>query len=166
MPASPIDRRDTDPRVVRLPGVGTRLELRDTSGKPVHVVRRNDGRVELHGQGGAPTELDPTNAHTLGAFVTGHFLLSPEVSDRLGDVLGGLVFDWVNLPPGAHAAGRTIEELAVRRRTGVTIVAILRGSLPIVAPDAACTLQSGDDLVIACRWEDREPFARYMLVGA
>ena len=45
---------------------------------------------------------------------------------------GGLELDWVRLPATAHAAGRSVGELQVRRRTGVTIVAVLRGSVPIV----------------------------------
>jgi TrkA domain protein len=161
MPAFP-----PDPRVVRLPGVGTRLELRDTASVPVHVVRRNDGHVELHGPRDAVVEFDESNARTFGAFVTGHFVLAPDLSDRIGDVLGGLLFDWVHLERGSMAVGRTIEELAVRRKTGVTIVAILRGSLPIVAPDPSTILAAGDDLVIACRAQDRDVFVDYMTGAA
>ena len=53
----------------------------------------------------------------------------------------------------------------MRRKTGVTIVAILRGSLPIIAPEPSTVLKVGDDLVIAGREEDLEPFARYVTVG-
>ena len=157
MPASP-----SDPRVVRLPGVGTRLEVRDTSNAPVHVVRRNDGHVELHARNDVVVEFDESNAHTLGAFATGHFVLAPDLSQRIGDVLGGLLFDWVHLERGSMAVGKSIEELAVRRKTGVTIVAILRGSLPIVAPDPGTVLAAGDDLMIACRVSDRDGFVDYM----
>lgn len=160
MPASP-----SDPRVVRLPGVGTRLELRDTSNAPVHIVRRNDGHVELHGKTGTVVELDESNAHTLGAFATGHYVLAPDLRERIGDVLGGLLFDWVHLEPGSKAVGKSIEELAVRRKTGVTIVAILRGPIPIVAPDPGTVLTVGDDLVIACRVSDRDAFVDYMIGG-
>jgi TrkA domain protein len=160
MPTSP-----TDPRVVRLPGVGARLDLKDTVGAPVQVVKRQDGRVELHTAGARTAELDAANAHALGAFVTGHYALDPALAERLSDVLGGLLFDWVHVPNGAHAVGRSIEELAVRRRTGVTIVAILRGSLPIVAPDPTVRLAAGDDLVIACQEQDRERFEHYITAG-
>ena len=160
MPTSPID-----PRVLPLPGVGTRLDLADTAGSPIQVVKRHDGRVEIHAAGGRTAELDAANAHALGAFVTGHYAIDPALTERLGDVLGGLLFDWVHVPRGAHAVGRSIEDLAVRRRTGVTIVAILRGSIPIVAPEPSVRLAAGDDLVIACREQDRERFERYITAG-
>ena len=124
-----------DPSIVRLPGVGAQLEVHDVDGKAVRAVRLLDGSVELHPAGAPPVVLGPAAAASLGAFAAGHFLLPPRVRDRVDDVLGGLAFDWVTLPSGAHAVGRTIEELAVRRRTGVTIVAILRGLLPVVDPD-------------------------------
>jgi len=160
MPTSPID-----PRVHRLPGVGTRLDLADTSGSAIQVVKRHDGRVEIHAAGGRTAELDEANAHALGAFVTGHYVIDPALTERLGDVLGGLLFDWVHVPKGAYAVGRSIEDLAVRRRTGVTIVAILRGSIPIVAPEPSVRLAAGDDVVIASREHDRERFERYIAVG-
>lgn len=152
------------PSTARLPGIGDRLDVLDAVDRPFHAIRRRGGRVELHSDGHV-VELDPVAASTVGAFISGHFRLSPEVADRLSDVLGGLTFDWMEL--GAHdaAVGRSIEDLAVRRRTGVTIVAVLRGSIPIVAPDPATRLERGDDLVIACREQDRDRFVRYMTEG-
>ncbi len=151
-----------DQRVVRLPGIGTRLELRDTSGDPLHVVRRLDGHLELHLDHHSVIEFDTTAARTLGAFASGHFVLAPELDDRLGDVLGGLLFDWIHLDATSDAVGQSIAELAVRSRTGATIVAILRGSVPIVAPEPSMVLEAGDDLVIACRVQDRDTFAEYV----
>ena len=45
-------------------------------------------------------------------------------------------------------------ELEIRHRTGVTVVAILRGAVPIVAPDPDTRLEAGDDVVIVCRPAD------------
>lgn len=150
----------------RLPGVGERIELRDTNGRKVSVVRRKSGHVEIHTPGsGEPIELEPAVAASAGAFVAGHYLLPPEVAQRIDDVLEMLVIDWVRVRPGDAAAGRTIADLEVRRRTGVTIVAILRGSLSIVAPDPGARLEVGDDLVIACRERDRDRFAKFVTGG-
>lgn len=153
-----------NPSTTKLPGVGVRLDVADTDGRPLHVVRRRSGHVELHADGDV-TELDPVTASTIGAFISGHFTMSPEVAERLGDVLGGLVFDWFRLEPDDAAVGRSIEELAVRRRSGVTIVAILRGSIPIIAPDPSMRFEGGDDLVIACAEKDLDRFARFMAEG-
>lgn len=148
----------------RLPGVGSRLDLHDADGRPLHAVRRRSGHVELHTADTA-VELDPVAASTVGAFISGHFRLSPEAADRLGDALGGLVIDWVRVGPGDAAVGRTIEELAIRQRTGATVIAVLRGSQPLVAPDPSLRLERRDDLVFACRDADRSGFLRFLAEG-
>ncbi|MEZ5144581.1 MAG: TrkA C-terminal domain-containing protein [Acidimicrobiales bacterium] len=147
--------------VVRLPGIGERLDVTDVDGAPVGVVRRLDGTVEVHSTA-SPCVLDAVTASSVAAFATGRFTIDPKVAARVADVLGGLAFDWVRLEPGDAAIGRTIAELAVRQRTGVTVVAVLRGSQPIVAPDPTLRFEAGDDLIIACRDEDRDGFVAFL----
>lgn len=155
---------DRPPVPERLPAVGHRLELTAEDGERLVVVRRKDGALELHGP--TVTVLDPVAARALGALATGHFVVAPELLDRADAVLGGLELDWVRVPPGAAAVGRSIEDLAVRRRTGVTIVAILRGSLPIVDPDPNQRLEAGDELVVAGRAEARAELERFLTAGS
>ncbi|MCU0270825.1 MAG: hypothetical protein MUF83_19575 [Acidimicrobiales bacterium] len=152
--------------ITRLPGVGERLDVEDVDGRAVLVVRHRDGHVEIHATGGWPVELDPATATSVGAFLSGRFALDPRTAQRLERVAGGLAFDWVRLDGHDRAVGHTIAELAVRQRTGVTIVAVLRGSQPIVAPDPETRLQAGDELVFACRGVDRDGFARFLEVGS
>lgn len=153
------------PVTSRLPGVGEQLDVTDTLGQPVALIRRRSGHVEVHARGAAPLELDPTTASTVGAFISGHFSLSPDIAERLSDALGGLVIDWVRVRPDDAAVGHTIEALGVRHKTGVSIVAILRGSVPIVAPEPTMRLEARDDLVIACREGDRARFEAFVRGG-
>lgn len=152
------------PPTVRLPGVGERLDVTDGDGRPVQFVRRNDGHVEVHA-GGVFLELDPATARAMAAFVAGYYAISPALADRLADARVALTLDWVRLDDGDHAAGRTIGELEIRRRTGVSIVAVLRGSIPIVTPDPSLRLESGDDLVVTGLDDDRDAFAAFLAEG-
>ena len=45
----------SDPSIVRLPGIGTQLEIVDVDGRAFRAVRLQDGSLELHpgGEGGA-----------------------------------------------------------------------------------------------------------------
>ena len=157
---------DQPPEASRLPGAGHRLDLSDEDGQPLPVVRRKDGTLELHhGTADRVTILSPAQARALGAFSSGHFSMRPDLIERTADVLGGIVFDWVTVPPGAWVAGLTIEQTAVRRRTGTTIVAILRGSIPIVDPAPSERLEAHDDLVIVCRPNERAEFERFLVEG-
>jgi CPA2 family monovalent cation:H+ antiporter-2 len=49
---------------------------------------------------------------------------------------------------GSPAVGRSIRELALRTRTGVTIVALTRGGKPVASPPAELVLAAGDVLVL------------------
>lgn len=150
------------PRPRVLPGIGAVLRLADNEGSAVDVVRLVRGDVEIHHDGPSPVVLDATTAQLLGSFAAGEYTLPPAVAERLADVPGGLAFDLVRLPADAGAVGRSIEQLQIRRRTGVSIVAVLRGPVTIVSPEPGTVLRGGDELVIACREGDRDPFVDYL----
>lgn len=154
----------TSPEPIRLPGVGYRLDLTGEAGEPVTALRLKDGTVELHGCGDI-VRFGPAQAMAMGGFVAGHLQLSPRLVERAASALVGIQFDWVHVDAGAWAAGRSIEGLGIRRRTGTTIVAILRGSIPIVDPDPDQRIEAGDDLVIVGRAEDRSVLERYLQDG-
>jgi TrkA domain protein len=50
------------------------------------------------------------------------------------------------VPDGAWIAGRSLIEADLRRRTGVTLVALTRGSDTVVHPSPDDVLQAGDVL--------------------
>lgn len=52
------------------------------------------------------------------------------------------------LEDDSDACGRTVAELALRSRTGVTIVAVTRGGKPLLAPQPELRLERGDVLVL------------------
>jgi CPA2 family monovalent cation:H+ antiporter-2 len=63
---------------------------------------------------------------------------------RLGAARDLLCVHWVRVAPGSPAAGRAIKDLAVRTRTGASIVGVLRpgGFTAHIGPDD--TLHPGD----------------------
>jgi TrkA domain protein len=143
-----VVRPPSRPSVTRLPGLGMRLDIADERGMPLTLVRRTDGTVELHPDAAPPIVLGPATARAAAAFAAGHYAAAPALLERVGDVMGGLVLEWRRIGPGSTADGRTIEDLQVRRRTGATIVAVLRGPQPVVDPDPGTRLVAGDELVV------------------
>ena len=159
-----VERRRSTP--IHLPGIGERIELADADAAEVAVVRRHDGRVEIERRAdGLRIEFDEPTARTLGAFVTGHYLLPVDVAEQLDEVRGGLVFDWHRLSARAAAVGRSIRELAIRQRTGVSIVAVIRREGAIIDPDPIVVLGAGDVLVTASRASVRDAFVRLVEGG-
>lgn len=149
----------------RLPGVGQRLDLVDDDGRAITAIRRKDGTLELHHEG-HPTYIPPAQARALGALASGHFRMAPGLFERVEGVLGGIDFDWVTVPEGAWAAGLSIQDLALRQRTGVTVVAILRGSIPILVTDPTQRIEVGDELVIVSPPDGRADLERYLARGS
>jgi monovalent cation:H+ antiporter-2, CPA2 family len=69
-----------------------------------------------------------------------------------------LEIEWVTLPADAPLNGQTIEQAAIRQRTGVLIVGVLRGEVVYNNPDPDLTLLAGDNVAVFGTSEQREAF--------
>lgn len=67
---------------------------------------------------------------------------------QLADYLPGLGFAIWRVGTGAAVTGRTLADVAVRQKTGCSVVAVRRGdaNLPVIAPDTV--LHAGDTVVV------------------
>ena len=79
-------------------------------------------------------------------------------------VFDDLLIDWVALEPNSPGADKSIAELEIRRTTGVTIIAIIRGDKAITAPQPSEIMRVGDRLVVVGRHQDLGSF-RDLVVG-
>lgn len=74
--------------------------------------------------------------------------LHGEVSAELLRALEAGTTDLFRLDEGSPAAGETLRELELRRRTGATVIAVVRDETPIPNPAPDLTLAVGDTLVL------------------
>jgi K+:H+ antiporter len=74
--------------------------------------------------------------------------LRGEVSQALLDVLAAGTTDLYRLEAGSPAVGRSLHELELRKRTGATVIAVVRDGQPLPNPDAELRLEAGDTLVL------------------
>ena len=146
-----------------LPGIGRRYDLRDADGKDVSVIIHHSGRRDLYGKRSSRQDLELMLAFTddqarrLGAILSGAYF-TPAVVSRIEAVVGGLAIDWVTMRADSPAVGRSIIELEIRKRTGMTVAAILRDDVPIVPPEPTEVIRAGDRLVVIGRQEDLAGF--------
>ena len=137
----------------RLPGVGVRHDFVTRDGRRVGVITRHSGRRELLIYDMADPDrciqtlhLDESDAR---AFV--ELLGGSQVTEMVTDVrqrVEGLAIDWLHVDAGSFADGHTIADTQLRRRTGVSIVAILRGDDTIPSPEPSQPLQADDTVVV------------------
>jgi TrkA domain protein len=91
-------------------------------------------------------ELSPDDARTLA-----ELLGATRVAEQLAELqqrIEGLVIDWLPMRQDSPYAGRTIGDARIRSRTGVSVVAIVRGDDAVPAPEPDHRLESGDYLVV------------------
>ena len=136
-----------------LPGVGRRLEFTGEDGWRIGVIHHRTGRRELF----ICTPDDPDAVAT-------SLRLSDDESHALADSLGGtsvvegladleqqiegLAIDWLVVDASSPYAGRTIGDAHVRTRTGVSVVAVVRGDQALPAPGPDHLISAGDTLVV------------------
>jgi TrkA domain protein len=140
-------------REVKLPGVGVRYEFETADGTRIGVVSHRSGLREVYasrpGDRDAFTRvlgLSADNARTLA-----ELLGATRVSQQLAELqqrVEGLVIDWLPVRGDSPFAGRPIGDTQMRARTGVSVVAIVRGEEAVPAPGPDVPIEDGDFLVV------------------
>jgi CPA2 family monovalent cation:H+ antiporter-2 len=74
--------------------------------------------------------------------------LPRQTLDQLGDILAATTTESFMVPRTAPTVGLSIRELQLRKQTGVTIIAVVRGGQPLTNPPPDLQIQSGDILVM------------------
>ncbi len=99
-----------------------------------------------------------TDARALGAALAGTFSVDPSLLEDIGAVLGGLQIDATRIHRSGPLPADRSDELEIRARHAVTVVAVLQGSLADVAPGPDTVLQPGSRVVVIGRPADVEDF--------
>lgn len=132
-----------------LPGVGVRHEFVTGSGERVAVLTHRTGRREV----AVYDRVDPDRCTAVlhlthdDTRTLAELLGASPVSEAVSAVqqrLEGLAIEWVTIPHGSPIVGTTIAEGEFRTRTGVSIVAVVRGDVTIPAPEPHHRFEAGE----------------------
>jgi len=145
-----------------LPGVGKKFAIRTDEGDRMTVIIHNSGAREIyHFQKGEDypfhaIRLTDAEARKMGAVLGGAYF-QPPVAESMDMVMEQLSIEWLKVEAGSELAGRTIGEAAIRKRTGGSVIAILRDGRARANPQPEERLEPGDTLVVI---GDREQVGR------
>ncbi len=151
-----------------LPGIGRRYDVPDLEGGTASIVIHHSGRRDLYlvpRRQGSPTgsaAFTDAQARALGAVLSGAYF-KPAVVEEIEAVIGNLLIDWVTIRPDSPAAGRSIADCEIRRRTRMTVAAILRDRGPVIAPEPTEVLEPGNRLVIVGHPADLPGFMAHVV---
>ncbi|GAB1511164.1 cation:proton antiporter regulatory subunit [Actinophytocola sp. KF-1] len=135
--------------VTPLPGIGTRQDFLSRGGRRIGVITYRDGRSELivsrvddPDTCTASIPLTPDEAGTLASL-----LGAPQLVAQLQDELDGVHTKQLPLLPGSPYDGRTLGDTALRTRTAVSVVAVVRAGTVHPSPRPDFMLGGGDALI-------------------
>ncbi len=154
--------RETD-----LPGVGKRYTIELEGGGELTLIIHNTGRRELYiieEEEEEPTcviSLSEDEAKELGFLLAGT-VYQPVAPEKMELIMKEMVMEWVKVGGSSPLVNRTIAESQIRKKTGASIVAIIRGEDMLVNPDPAGTkILPADILVVAGTRQQLRNFMEY-----
>lgn len=146
-----------------LPGVGKKFAVTTNDSDRLTVIIHNSGHREIYfferGEDypAHAVRMDDSEARKLGAILGGAFF-QPVVADSMEVVFSQLSVEWMKTGSRSPLVGRSLQEAAIRERTGASVIAILRGEQAIPNPQPDERIAAGDTLMVV---GDREQVGRF-----
>jgi TrkA domain protein len=150
-----------------LPGIGVRHDVLTGAGRRISVVSHRDGERDL-----ALYDIDDPDA------CRDSIVMTDDEATALADLLGGsvilsqmsgltagtagVVTEQLQLPATSPYLNRPLGDTRTRTRTGVSIVAIVRGSEVIASPTPAVVLNPSDTIVAVGTRDGLEALGRLL----
>lgn len=155
-----------------LPGVGRKFQVETLSGDRLTIVIHDDGTRELYhfdrknlDRPASVLRLSDGEARQIAGIVGG-LTYVPKALPSTEVVLEDLVLEWFTLPPAAAAAGKTINELQVRKISGASIVSLIEANrITRTNPEAGTLLNEGATLILAGDRRSNEKLKHLLVSG-
>jgi TrkA domain protein len=138
-----------------LPGIGRKFQINARSGDKLVIIIHDDGRREIHHfdeddpeESISMVTLDDAEARRIGAILGGMSYM-PKALESVDVAFGEMFIEWYKVEPGAKSCGKTIGDLGIRKKTGTTIIAIVkRDQMKIINPGPEQMIREGATLVM------------------
>ena len=137
-----------------LPGVGKKFEIELGDDERLVVVIHNTGKREVFRRTGDEDsvklfELTDQLSRQVGSILEGAYF-QPVTTQETETMLDeNTLLEWVKVVDGSDVAGRTLEDVDFRNRSGATVVAIQREDEETESnPGPETRIRAGDTLIV------------------
>jgi TrkA domain protein len=139
---------------VDLPGIGKKFSVITANKEKVVVIIHLSGKREIYffekddfDEPVCSFSLNEEEATQLGSILMGTYF-KPEARDEKEMFMKNLVIEWVNIEQSSNMANKSIKELEIRKKTGTSVIAIIRNNETITNPSPDEIIKPDDTLVI------------------
>ncbi|MCO8245320.1 TrkA C-terminal domain-containing protein [Haladaptatus sp. AB643] len=153
-----------------VPGVGKKYEIEIDDTTRLVILLHHDGRREvyLRPSDDADSEklfsLTGKQARQVGSILEGAYFQPVELDD-VTVPLGDAIIEWIDVPLSSSIVGKTLQSVALRNRTGVSVIAIQRGEETVSNPDPEETIQADDILVTIGTRDEQASLSELIATG-
>ena len=157
-------------RSLNLPGVGTKYEFVTDKGDTVAIFFTKTGTIQMYTlQKGCQTpsaaEMTPVEARRLGNILTGAIIEADQESVEIAfSALADLRVTIHTYLIPEQVAGKTIQDLQIRAKTGSTVIAICRQDKNIINPPPSFVFETGDAVLVIGESDQIKSFEREIMV--
>src|SRR5574340_303374 len=136
-----------------LPSIGKKFTLELDSGDKLVVVIHFSGEREVFkfakgsDEPTSVTKLTDEEAHQIGAIIAGTYF-KPVIEEEQKLAMKNVTMEWIKIEPDSTLADKKIEELDIRKMTGVSITTIIRGEIVIPNPSPSEIIKPQDTIII------------------
>jgi len=149
---------------VDLPGIGKKFSIITSGKEKVSVIIHLSGKREIYffekddfDEPVCSFVLHEEEANQLGSVLMGTFF-KPEAKEEKEMFLKNLIIEWISLERSSPLVNKSIKESEIRKKTGASVVAIIRGDLTITNPSPDEILREGDTIVLVGNKQQIEKF--------
>src|SRR5574337_458588 len=136
-----------------LPGIGKKFTLELDSGDKLVVVIHSSGEREVfkftkdNDEPTSVTTLTDEEARQIGAILSGTYF-QPVIEEEQKLAIKNATMEWIKIVSDSTLANKKIEELDIRKKTGVTITTIIRGETVIPNPSSSEIIKPQDTIIV------------------
>ncbi len=135
-----------------LPGIGQKISCTTHSKEKAVIIIHHDGKREFYimdkeGEPKASIRLSDEEARRLGGFLSG-IMYKPKAVENLELALEGFRIDWYKLDETSSVIGKKLGGLGIRKKTQISIIAVLRDDDFMPNPSSDFIFQTGDTCVV------------------
>jgi TrkA domain protein len=136
---------------IELPGIGKKYIVK-TSDYEVQIIVHESGIKEIYfikdDNVIFDVSLTSEEAKKIGLILNEAFYKTI-VSERMEYITKQVIFEWIKIKKDSFFINKTILELEVRKKTGASIIGVIRDGNFIVNPDPSNLIFQENDIIVA-----------------